>query len=408
MKRKIRKPKKRSAYLKIGLFVVFSALVVLLTVAALYAVNYKPDVGAEPVSPYDDATFSKIYGMLDDDGNSQETAPETKYERIEIEDHTRKEGMYNFLILGRDRIALNTDVIMLVSLDTVNDTATIMQIPRDTYFEVNGTSYKLNALYASFVNQAKRGKSSDPYSDGMVGFTEAIQQNLYIKIDYWAVVNLAGFRNIVNMLGGVEVTVPFDMDYDDPDQDLHIHLKAGYQTLNGDQAEQFIRFRSNYVQADIGRINAQKIFMSAMLRKMKNCITVKTVATVAKTMLDYVLSSISVKDCAYFAKEALDLDLSNIRMFTMPGADARADGNAGAWYFVMNRTDMLALINEYFNVYNSQVTEKAFDSQLAFTDEDRPHLNKIYRAEGTIGDPAAYGSSASGINSESIDIPLLN
>ena len=408
MKRRIRRPKKHSVYLKIGLFALFSALVVLITIAALYAVNYKPDVGSTPVSPYDDDTFSKVFGKLDDNGEVQETTPETKYERTEIEDHTRREGRYNFLILGRDRIALNTDVIMLMSLDTVNHTATIMQIPRDTYIEVGGTSYKLNALYASFVNQAKRGKSSDPYYDGMIGFTEAIQQNLYIKIDYWAVVNLAGFRNIVNMLGGVEVDVPFDMDYDDPDQDLHIHLKAGYQTLDGDKAEQFIRFRSNYVQADIGRINAQKIFLSAMLRKMKNAISIKTVATVSKAMLDYVLSSISVKDCAYFAKEALDLELQNIKMFTMPGADTRADGNAGAWYFVMNRTDMLALINEYFNVYNSQVTEKAFDSQLAFTDEDRPHLNNIYRAKGTIDDPAEYGSSASGINQSSIDIPLLN
>ena len=101
-----------------------------------------------------------------------------------------------------------------------------MQIPRDTYIESNGKSYKINALYASMYNKAKYGGSDNPHYDGMIGFVEALEMNMYIQIDYWAVINLEGFSNIVDSIGGVEIDIPFDMDYDDPIQNLHIHLKT--------------------------------------------------------------------------------------------------------------------------------------------------------------------------------------
>lgn len=384
------------------LFLLFAVLVIALAGAALYAIRYKPKVA-------DDTPFETSFDQFltnEDDPVAEIT---TRYERVEIEDHTRKEDFYNFLLLGKDRAAFNTDVIMLISLDTSTGKATVMQIPRDTYIEVGDKSYKLNALYAAMYNKAKAGKSSNPYYDGMVGFVEAIQANLYIRIDYWAVISLQGFVNIVDMMGGVEVDVPFAMDYDDPYQNLSIHLQPGYQTLTGLQAESFVRFRSNYVQADIGRVNAQKIFLSAFLRKMKNAVSLKTIANVAKTVLDNCIAvSIGLDDSVYFAKQLMELDLSNLTMFTMPGADTRADGNAGAWYYVMNRADTLTLINAYFNVYERDITDAAFDSQLAFTDEERPHIDNIYRSEATLEDLSGFGMSAAEVNSQGIDIPLLN
>lgn len=408
-RRKPRSASKRNAFLKVALFAVFAALVIVSAVSVLHAIDrYTPDI-IKDQSPFETQFFhgeETAHDLPDDGGEVIETTEPVAVRPV-IEDHTRKEGMYNFLIIGRDSVAFNTDVIMLISYDTVGGEVNVMQIPRDTYIEANGKAYKINALYAAMYNKAKFGSSKDPLYDGMVGFVEALEMNMYIQIDYWAVIKLDGFSKIIDSIGGVEVDIPFEMDYDDPIQDLHIHLKPGVQTLNGEQAEQFVRFRAGYVQADIGRINAQKIFLSAFVRQLKNNLNVKTISTFVSESLKHTMTSIELMDCVYFAKTALDLDLGKLKMFTLPGIDTRSDGDSGTWYYVMHREDTLALINRYFNVYKSPITDKVFDSHLAFTNESKEHMHSIYLTKPKI-DPETYGSSATDINDNSIDIPLLN
>ncbi len=394
-----------SPLVKVLIFLVFCTFVILGAMTALSALGYKPNVG-ENVSPFETQFYFGDVEPEQTGGSSDTPTVETNIDRPVIDDHSRKEGMFNFLVLGRDRVALNTDVIMLISFDTTSGEIAVMQIPRDTYIESGNKSHKINALYAAMYNQARRSGSSKPYEDGMVGFVEALEMNLYTQIDYWAVVNLEGFTAIVDSIGGVEVDIPFDMDYDDPIQGLSIHLKHGKTTLDGKTAEQFVRFRSGYVQADIGRINAQKIFISALLRQIKNNLSLKTVTALAKTALDNTLTSISVADCVYFAKAALEVDMANIKMFTMPGLDARSDGDSGAWYYVMYRDDTLALINRYFNVYESEITDTVFDSRRAFTNEDKPHLNSIYETPASI-DVDNFASSAADISENGIDIQTI-
>jgi len=402
---KRRKPKSRNPFIKILIFLIFTAAVIFAAMTLLSSLNYEPNVGSN-VSPYETQFIHGDIPNPDSDVETVETEEEITPPPV-IEDHSRKEGMYNFLVIGRDSVAFNTDVIMLISFNTASGEITVMQIPRDTYIESGGKSYKINALYAAKYNAAKYRGSKDPLYEGMIGVVETLETNLYIQIDYWAVVNLEGFSNIVDSIGGVEIDIPFEMNYDDPDQNLHIHLKPGVQTLNGEQSEQFVRFRSNYIQADIGRINAQKIFISAFLRQLKNNLNIKTVGTFAKEALEHTMTSIDIKDCIYFAKAAMELDLSQIKMFTLPGTDARSDGDSGTWYYVMYRADTLALINRYFNVYKSDVTNTVFDFRLAFTNEEKPHLNTIYNTKSTI-DAESFGSTASDINDNSIDIPLLH
>nr|MBQ4320133.1 LCP family protein [Clostridia bacterium] len=239
-KTKRRKPRShRNSFLKVTIFAVFAALVIVSSISVLHALGrYTPNV-EEHISPFDTQFYHGVETdtpLPDDEGVAVETT-EPAAQRPVIEDHTRREGMFNFLVIGRDSVAFNTDVIMLISYDTVGGEVTVMQIPRDTYIEANGKAYKINALYAAMYNKAKFGSSKDPLYDGMVGFVEALEMNMYIQIDYWAVVKLDGFSKIVDSIGGVEVDIPFAMDYDDPDQNLHIHLKPGVQTLDGKQAE---------------------------------------------------------------------------------------------------------------------------------------------------------------------------
>lgn len=95
---------------------------------------------------------------------------------------------------------------------------------------------------------------------------DLLEDGLGIPVDFWAIVDLDGFSGIVDAVGGVEMDLTYDMDYEDPDQDLYIHLKKGVQTLNGDQAEQFVRFRYGYAQGDIGRVDGSESFYECVVQ----------------------------------------------------------------------------------------------------------------------------------------------
>ncbi len=291
--------------------------------------------------------------------------------------------IFNFLIMGHDRAASLTDVIMLVNYNTEVQRITVMQFPRDTYIEVDDYNYhKVNGLYNYCVKQAKSDGSKNPERDGCKLMEEYLEKNLAMTIHYSAVMDLDGFGNIVDAVGGVDMYVPMDMKYSDPEQGLYINLREGYQHLNGDTAEQFVRYRSGYATGDIGRGDAQKIFMSAFLDKILSSITdVNTVTTLAQNLVTYVESDITPADVVFFGKQFIGLgnksgavQLSNVKMMTMPG---KATLYNGLSYYVMNKDYMSYIINEYYNIYNTSVLW-SFDVNEVFVTDDNSQLRDIY------------------------------
>lgn len=136
----------------------------------------------------------------------------------------RKSGFYTMLVVGHDQVAVNTDVIMLVSFDVANGSLSVMQIPRDTYIEYKGTSHKINSVYGIMRDNSLSDKDAR-IASGMDGLADLLEDGLGIPVDFWAIVDLDGFSGIVDAVGGVEMDLTYDMDYEDPDQDLYIHLK---------------------------------------------------------------------------------------------------------------------------------------------------------------------------------------
>ncbi len=228
------------------------------------------------------------------------------------------ETKYNFLVLGHDRAANLADVILLISFDTEKGDLTLMQIPRDTFLDYGGSHYKINSMFSSAYNQTdKESKNRD--LDAVRAFATTLEETLCVKIHYATVMDLDGFGAIVDAIGGVDMNVPFDMYYPDKEQGLLINLQKGQQTLNGDQAEQFVRFRSDYVQGDIGRGDAQKLFMTAFIQSLKNNLSIGTVSEIVNAVYEHVDTELSVTDMVYFGKKALGLELSNVTMLTLPG-----------------------------------------------------------------------------------------
>lgn len=310
--------------------------------------------------------------------------------------YVRRSGVYTILCAGRDEAAFNTDVLILVSFDTQNDSASVVQIPRDTYLDGG----KINALWAKKRNAAKKNGSSQLDEDAMDALCTALEETLCIQIDHWVLCNLTAFREAVDAIGGVTVDVPCDMHYDDPEQNLSIHLTAGKQLLNGAQAEGLVRFRSDYIRGDLGRVDVQKLFLSALLSKTKE-ISVLQLPSLLKTASKHLSMSLTFSDLLYFAKGVQKLELANVTFLTLPGTDCREYGDSGAWYYVLSRQGTWETVNAHLNVYHNDIDAKLFDRDYRLTNAKKTALLSYYQTYLT-----AKPSTAASIREDGIPIAL--
>jgi len=209
-----------------------------------------------------------------------------------------------------------TDTILLASYDPKNQTAAMLSIPRDTFVGSNPNtatpSNKINCLY----------------QQGPEKTVEAVSEITGIDVKYYVVIDTKALVKLVDTIGGVDFEVPIDMKYDDYSQKLHINLKAGYQHLNGEQAEQLVRFRHNnngstyseeYGQEDLGRMRTQREFISEVIKQTvsaKNILKIGDILDIAYESIETNLSLDVMKD---YIPYAVNFDMSTIQTGTLPG-----------------------------------------------------------------------------------------
>ncbi|MBQ8642609.1 MAG: LCP family protein [Clostridia bacterium] len=382
-----------------GIFIVYA---VVLCIAA-WMIFYRPAVpGGETDIPFDTNPVTQETVA----GEDVSGVDKTDTENTDGDGYTIQDGMYNILVVGHDRAASLADVIMLVNCDTIDGDVTVMQLPRDTCVQ-NFVTNKINAAYSTYYNAALKETdgeaSSDAYLQAVNDLATLLEQSLCIQIHHTAVLNLDGLVNIVNALGGVELYVPQNMYYSDPEQGLYIDLAEGYQTLTGEQAEDFVRFRSGYTQADLGRVNAQKIFLTALLQKVKSSFSLSNTATltkVAEEIFRNLHTDLKVSDILFYAKFLLKVDLENMNMTTIPGNAVYASN--GQSYYVINRAATLDIVNRYYNIYKTEITDSIFDRNTLFCLNDGKLTPYYYADTDTVMDEMYNGRD---INDNSIDIP---
>lgn len=138
------------------------------------------------------------------------------------------------LVLGKSEGL--TDTIMLASYDPKTQEAGLLSIPRDTFVgksqDTAKAGDKINATYSWYGGGQK----------GIEKLLERVRTLTEIDVRYYVMVDTKALRTLVDKIGGVTFNVPIDMKYDDNRQNLHINLKAGEQLLDGDKAEQVVRF----------------------------------------------------------------------------------------------------------------------------------------------------------------------
>ena len=246
-----------------------------------------------------------------------------------------------FLILGE---SLNlTDTIMIGRYDPNLQKASLVSIQRDTFIGDNAkkaTAYdKINSVY--------QGKNSDK-------ILKEVNELTGLNLKYYVVIDTKGLRELVDAIGGVEFYVPMDMEYDDTSQDLHIDLKEGLQTLNGDQAEQVLRFRHNndgttypasYGTQDTGRMRTQRDFISALLKqtlKPSNILKIGEFIDIANNNIETNIPIETIKD---YIPYAVEFSTDNLKTATLPGEPKEMNG---VWLYLTDDDEAQAMIAQYF------------------------------------------------------------
>ena len=271
-----------------------------------------------------------------------------------------RNGNCNLLILGKDKAAGLCDVLMLASFDLSSERLCIVQIPRDTYFAYTDGSYKK-------INAAPR------VLGGADRFAKMFSEALGIKIDGSVEFDLDFVQRAVDMVGGVELNVPCDMDYDDPVQDLSIHLKKGIQRLGGQEAVGFIRFRSGYARADLGRMDAQKLFLASFAKTFFENVGARDLPETLLLAMRYVKTDVRIDTMIVLASEFGKLPAEAITILTLPGEEVQS-AYSGAWYYILSREGCAEAIGQYIG---GEI--EAFDEEVLFSDKTRDEFYEIYR-----------------------------
>ncbi len=203
----------------------------------------------------------------------------------------------NVLMMGLDKDGTRTDVLILAQLNMIDKKINMLQIPRDTYMPNNGRSdKKINSAYG--LNKEK-------------STIKEVSDLLGVQIDRYITIDIRGFRDLIDTIGGVDFYVPQNMDYDDPTQDLHIHLKEGQQHLDGDKAEQLVRFRG-YVDGDLGRMRVQSDFIQATIDEIFQIANVGKIDEMVEDFSKLVKTDFSFNEMLTYAPYVLSIDRDKI------------------------------------------------------------------------------------------------
>lgn len=275
-------------------------------------------------------------------GSGQKTDVIREDGEIYFEDAERKEDFVTVLLVGRDKVGLNTDVIMLMAYDMAQNKLSMMSIPRDTMVNVERKNKKINSAYA----QDGEGDLEELFAEveSIVGF----------RPDRYLLVTVDAFAELIDEIDGVTVDVPIDMYYSDPEQNLTINIKKGLQTLDGYDAMGFMRFRASYARGDLERIEMQHRFIDAFMDKLVSSKTISKIPALAEILVRNVKTDLSTGNLIWMAKHAVTMNTAeDFQMFTLPG---EAQYYKQLSYFMAYESKTLDLINAKFNPYISPIT----------------------------------------------------
>ncbi|MBR3975537.1 MAG: LCP family protein [Clostridia bacterium] len=234
----------------------------------------------------------------------------------------KSKNVVNFLIIGVDKGGRNSDVIMMMSLNKETKKIFLTSFFRDSYTYINssyGDKYaKINAAYAN---------------GGAKKLIETLQNDYKIAIDHYVSVNFTSFVKIVDLIGGVDITVqPYEA------KAVGLDCPSGENVhLNGEQALMFCRIRKCDADGDVSRTRRQRMFISSLIKRTQE-LSVSEVAEVIETLFEYVKTDCSSVQLISYATQALINKWYNYEIISqsVPSLEHRMDYRGYAWVWIVD------------------------------------------------------------------------
>lgn len=294
-----------------------------------------------------------------------------------------------------------TDTIMVASYDPKTQSASLLSIPRDTFVgksESTASAYdKINALYQKSPERT----------------LEAVNSITGLDIKYYVVIDNQALIKLVDLIGGVEFEVPINMDYDDKTQDLHIHLDKGLQTIDGEKAEQLLRFRHNnngtsypseYGDNDIGRMKTQRNFIIATIKQTlqpENVLKIKGIIDIAYEYVETNLDLSVIKD---YVPYAVNINPDNIKSASLPGAP-KSMGPSNLSFYKLDEKATKELLEE---LYGSDEENTVDSSENNETDNNSENSNTSTNTNTTSDNNENTTTNVAKTEASEIKIELIN
>ena len=248
---------------------------------------------------------------------------------VSASDQEKIKDVINVAVLGTDEDGFRADVNMLVSFNTTTKELHMISVPRDTRVVMTDEMIRHLNKEGKYIPQQNgvygQCKLTELHAYAGEGnrstFSVAMMEELLgVKVDYYIKFDLTAFKKVVDAVGGVDFYVPMNMYWDMTDTGGPlINLREGMQHLDGEKAEQLVRFRDGYAQKDLKRIAVQQEFIMALIEKVCSSETLlNRLDDLVEVVLDCTESDITVAEALKYVKYVKDLDPAKITSDTVP------------------------------------------------------------------------------------------
>lgn len=224
-----------------------------------------------------------------------------------------------------------SDTMIVAGINPDDKNVTILSIPRDSKVTIPGRPGYDKITHAYFYGGPNLA-------------VRTVEDNFNIPINYYIAINWKAFIRVVDILGGVDLTIEHDMNYDDPYENLSIHLKKGYQHLNGKQAGEYVRFRHDEL-GDIGRVQRQEHFLKALTNQMFQAGTILKLPALVGTISQYVQTDMNTYTMVKIATIFKDMKADFLHTQMLPGDFATIDELS---YWVPDKGELQKIVNSKF------------------------------------------------------------
>ena len=322
-------PKKKKRRLKKKYRVLRGIYITIVVLAAAIVIGYAVLKVAVPAPEMKDPAASAT-------SQETETVP-----GMETGTHTRREQIYTFLLCCPDQVSGNADAIMVVTYDVPNQKVGMLSVPRDTL--VDQSVPKINSSLHGGVENLRTVVSD------LVGF----------PIDFTISIDLDGFVELVDAVGGVDFNVPVEMYYHDPTQNLSIFFHPGMQHLDGQEAMEVCRFRKNgdgtgYPLGDIQRSETVRNLMLTVAKKLVS--NIGKLDQFVDIMQRNIETDLSATDLTWFVTKAVGVNLdTGVKGNSLPG-DGNTRYNSYSYCYELLPAESLQMINQLVNPYTTDLT----------------------------------------------------